>query len=398
MSIFTLPDLGEGLQEAEIVAWHVAEGDHVVADQPLVSVETEKAVVEVPSPEAGRIARLLARPGERVKVGAPIVAFAEGAPTDTGTVVGELAEKPSPRPAALPEGKVLAAPGVRAFARERGVDLAKIVGSGPGRAVTRADVERAVTRADVERAVTGADAERAVTGADAERAVTGADVERAAVGEAGAPAGEPLKGVRRAMALNMARAHAEVVPATLWDRADVEPWWSTQADVSVRLVRAIGIACAAVPALNACYDGRSMVRRLMPRVDLGIAVDTGEGLIVPVLRDIGNRDAADLRRDLDALKAATRARSVALADLRDPTISLSNFGTLVGRQAALVVLPPQVAIVGAGRIAPEAVPRGEGAAFRHMLPLSLTFDHRVVTGGEAARFLAAMIEDLQQQG
>jgi 2-oxoisovalerate dehydrogenase E2 component (dihydrolipoyl transacylase) len=202
--------------------------------------------------------------------------------------------------------------------------------------------------------------------------------------------------VRRAMASNMARAHADVVPATVWDQADIEAWWSPQADVSVRLVRAIAIACAAVPALNARYDGKAMVLKRLARIDLGIAVDTEDGLIVPVLRDIGTRDAADLRRGLDALKTATRERKVPLAELRDPTITLSNFGTLGGRHAALVVLPPQVAIVGAGRIDPQAVPMQDGVVFRHMLPISLTFDHRVVTGGEAARFIKALIDDLQR--
>ncbi|HYM04053.1 MAG TPA: dihydrolipoamide acetyltransferase family protein, partial [Stellaceae bacterium] len=347
MSRFALPDLGEGLQEAEIVAWHVAEGDHVVVDQPLVSVETEKAVVEVPSPHAGRIAELLAKPGDRIKVGAPIVVFEEGAHADTGTVVGELAERP-PERAGPAEHHAVASPGVRAFARERGVDLAQVAGSGPGGAVMRADIERAAA-------------------------------------QGGPVVGEPLKGVRRAMAVNMARANAEVVPATVWDQADVEAWWSPQADVSVRLIRAIAVACAAVPALNAHYDGKTMMRRLLPQIDLGIAVDTEDGLLVPVLRSIGNQDAASLRHALDGLKTSARERTVALADLRNPTITLSNFSALAGRHAALVILPPQVAIVGAGRIDPQAVPSREGVTFRHTLPISLTFDHRVVTGGEAAR-------------
>ena len=356
MSGFALPDLGEGLQEAEIVAWHVAEGDHVVADQPLVSVETEKAVVEVPSPQPGRIARLLAKPGDRVKVGAPILLFEEGVHGDTGTVVGELAQVQPARPTKSVEPHILASPSVRSLAHERGIDLASISGTGPAGAVTRADVERAAR---------------------------------------GATSGEVLKGVRRAMAVNMARAHAEIVPATLWDEADVARWWSPEADVTLRVVRAVAAACRAAPALNARYDGKSMQRHLAPQIDLGIAVDTEEGLIVPVLRDIGRRDPATLRRELDALKASTRSRKVALADLRDPTITLSNFGTLAGRHAALVILPPQVAIIGAGRIMPQALPSAGGVTFHPILPLSLTFDHRVVTGGDAARFLKAMIEDLQ---
>jgi pyruvate dehydrogenase E2 component (dihydrolipoamide acetyltransferase) len=363
MSSFALPDLGEGLQDAEIVAWHVAEGDHVVADQPLVSVETDKAVVEVPAPQAGRIAKLIGKAGDRVKVGAPLVFFEEGPHADVGTVVGELAEKSPAASTALlssppPSLRVEASPAVRAFAREREIDLAQVRGTGPNGAITRVDVERAEPspRSEV--------------------------------------AGEPLKGVRRTMATNMARSHAEIVPATIWDDADIEAWWTPAADVSTRLIRAIAGACAAVPALHARFDGASLRRQIPSQIDLGIAVDTEDGLLVPVLRDVGRASAAEVRTRLDEVKEAARTRRLTLADLRDPTITLSNFGTLAGRHAALVILPPQVAIVGAGRIYAAAVPDGGSVAFRHVLPLSLTFDHRVVTGGEAARFLAAMIGDL----
>ncbi len=359
MTTFLLPDLGEGLHEAELVSWHVAEGDNVVADQPLLSVETEKAVVEVPSPQAGRIARLLAKPGDRVKVGAPLVEFATGRRADAGAVVGELAAaaRPTPRVAATPASRVAAAPAARALARERGVDLGRLTGTGPGGAITRADVERAC---------------------------------------GGDSPGEPLRGVRRAMALNMIRAHAEVVPATLWDEADIEAWWAPGADVTLRLVRAIAAACAAEPALNARFDGKALTRQLMARIDLGIALDTPDGLIVPVLRDIAGRDDTALRRDLDRLKIAGHNRTLAPADLQRPTITLSNFGALAGRQAALVVVPPQVAIVGAGRIAMAPVPGDGGMLFHHFLPLSLTFDHRVISGGEVARFLRAMINALSE--
>lgn len=172
-------------------------------------------------------------------------------------------------------------------------------------------------------------------------------------------------------------------------------WWAADADVSLRLILAIAAACRAVPALNARYDGKTITRVLAPRVDLGIAVDTADGLIVPVLRDVGGCSPAELRRRIDALKQAAKMRTLQVADMRDPSITLSNFGTLAGRHAALVVLPPQVAIVGAGRIFAQAAPQGNLVEFRHVLPLSLTFDHRVITGGEAARFLAAMIEELR---
>jgi pyruvate dehydrogenase E2 component (dihydrolipoamide acetyltransferase) len=359
MSIFVLPDLGEGLQEAELVAWHVGEGDHVVADQPLVSVETEKAVVEVPSPQDGKIARLCVQPGNRVKVGGPLVEFEAGPRSDTGTIVGELSAAPPPVPPSAPQApSVRAAPAVRALAQRLGVDLAEISASGPGGAVTSADVERAA------------------------RAQTAAG-----------PV-EPLAGVRRAMAVNMARSHAEIVPATVSDEADIAAW-APRSDVTIRLARAIAAGCAASPGLNAWYDGRTMERRLLKQIDLGLAVDTEDGLFVPVLRNIGERDATDLRRGIEAMKKDVRARTVPIAELRGQTITLSNFGMFAGRFAALVIVPPQVAILGAGRIAERPVVADGKLAAHRILPLSLTFDHRAVTGGEAARFLKAAIEDLE---
>jgi len=352
MTRFQLPDLGEGLQEAEIVAWHVAAGDHVVADQPLVSVETEKAVVEVPSPQAGRIARLLVKVGDRVPVGAELVEFESGPHPDTGAVVGDLAGAPN---------AVKAAPAVRAFARERGVNLRTVRPTGPEGKIRRGELARTAAKEE---------------GKDGGR--------------------EPLRGVRRSMALNMARAHAAVAPATLFDSVDVGSWYAPMADVTVRLIRAIAAGAAASPALNAWFDDATMERQLLTQVDLGIAVDTESGLVVPVLRDVGVQDLAVLRAAVDRLKTAVRDRTVQPAELRRATITLSNFGTLAGRFASLAIVPPQVAILGAGRAAPEAVSAHAGVEFHHMLPLSLTFDHRVVTGGEAARFLKAAIKDLER--
>jgi 2-oxoisovalerate dehydrogenase E2 component (dihydrolipoyl transacylase) len=362
MSVFVLPDLGEGLQEAELVAWHVGEGDHVVADQPLASVETEKAVVEVPSPQAGKIARLCAQPGERIKVGMALVEFEEGPRSDTGTIVGELVPAPAPPSTAAPAPQgaaVRAAPAVRALAQRLGVDLAEVTASGPGGSATSADVERAA------------------------RAQTRSG-----------PA-EPLAGVRRAMAVNMVRSHAEIVPATVSDEADIAAW-PPRSDITIRLIRAVVAGCAASPGLNAWYDGRNMERRILRQIDLGLAVDTEDGLFVPVLRNIDGRDAADLRRGIEAMKKDVQARTVPVAELRGQTITLSNFGMFAGRFAALVIVPPQVAILGAGRIMPRAVVTEGRIEAHRMLPLSLTFDHRAVTGGEAARFLRAAIEELER--
>jgi 2-oxoisovalerate dehydrogenase E2 component (dihydrolipoyl transacylase) len=365
MRQFLLPDLGEGLEEAEIVAWHVTEGDHVVSDQPLVSVETDKAVVEVPSPRSGRITHLFGANGDLVKVGAPLVEFAEGPGEDTGTVVGELdegkrtQEKSAPLSGELPRVQsVHILPAVRALARKLDVDLNLVHASGPDGTITRADVERAA------------------------RSLT----------EAG-PA-EALRGMRRAMAQRMAAAHAEVVPASVTEEADIGDWTSCQ-DATIRLVRAIATACKAEPSLNAWYNAGAGERRLVKRIDIGIAVDTEGGLIVPVLRNVGERDAGDLRAGLDRMRADAEARSIPPDELRGATITLSNFGMIGGRFANLIVVPPQVAIVGAGRISQRVMARKDQPAVRRVLPLSLTFDHRVVTGGEAARFLVGLKFDLE---
>ncbi len=368
MIVFNLPDLGEGLREAEIVAWHVAEGEHVVVDQPLLSVETEKAVVEIPSPRSGHIAQLFVRAGERVPVGAPLLAFEEGPHPETGTVVGELAQPTAaaapaasaptaartPQPAAGPKGR--AAPAVRALARELGVDLARVQPTGPDGSITRADVEKAAAAA-------------------ADSTV--------------------LRGVRRVMAENMARAGREIVPATLHDHADIEQWGKDE-DVTVRLIRALIAGCTAEPALNARFDAEHLSLRRNPHIDVGLAIDSPEGLFVPVLRNVEEAGPDRWREQIDAAKRGVQERSLSPAELRNPTITLSNFGTIAGRHAALVIVPPQVAILGAGRIGDVAVRANDAVTLHRSLPLSLTFDHRAVTGGEAARFLRAVIADLER--
>jgi len=367
MPIFNLPDLGEGLQEAEIVTWHVAPGEHVVADQPLVSVETDKAVVEIPSPRAGRIAKIFGKPGERRRIGAPLVEFEEAGRAQSETLVGQIPEaetakaKPAAEPALAGEApKIAASPAVRALAREWGVELARALPTGPGGTITKADLERAV----------------------------------AAMSSAGSGY-EPLRGVRRTMADNMARAHAEVVPATVTDEAIVDRWPEAP-EVTMRLLQAVVAACGGEPALNAWYDGRTKARRLHKSVNLGIAVDSPDGLFVPVIRDAGALAPAEVKARLAVLIGGVKSRSLTPADFREATITLSNFGGIGGIHAALVVLPPQVAIIGAGRILSRVLPGPEGPKARRVMPLSLTFDHRAVTGGEAARFLGLMIRALEQ--
>jgi pyruvate dehydrogenase E2 component (dihydrolipoamide acetyltransferase) len=199
------------------------------------------------------------------------------------------------------------------------------------------------------------------------------------------------------MAANMARAWREVVHATLQDKADIEAWPPSE-DLTGRLVRALIAGCKAEPSLNASYDAASMSLRENPTIDLGLAIDSSDGLFVPVLRDAARAAPQGWRRQIEAFKRGVQSRSLTPADLRGATITLSNFGSIAGRHASLIVMPPQVAILGVGRIVALPVRGADGGiALHRALPLSLTFDHRAVTGGMAARFLRAVIADLESK-
>ena len=268
MKIFRLPDLGEGLQEAEVVEWRVQSGQTVAVDDPLLAVETAKAVVEIPSPHAARIERLFAKVGEIVHIGSPLVGFDGAGEEDegAGSIVGAVATgtqvmREAPSSLEHAGAGIRAMPAVRALARKLGVDLAIVTPSGADGVITSADVER-VARV---------------------------------LAESG-PA-EPLRGFRRAMAQNMALARSEVAAATIMDDADIGSW-SKDADTTIRLIRALVAGCRAEPSLNAWFESQTMARRVLGKIDLGVAVDLPEGLFVPVLRDVGNRDAADLRAGL----------------------------------------------------------------------------------------------------
>jgi pyruvate dehydrogenase E2 component (dihydrolipoamide acetyltransferase) len=197
------------------------------------------------------------------------------------------------------------------------------------------------------------------------------------------------------MAENMARSALEVPGSTVTDEVLVGRW-PKDADVTLRLIRAIVAACRAEPALNASFDKARMARKLHGKIDLGIAVNTGDGLFAPVLRDVANRSDADLRAGLEAMKLDVAARKVPLSGLTGQTITLSNFGMLGGLNASLAIVPPQVAILGAGRIFEAVRPVSGEIHITKVLPLSLTFDHRVVTGAEAVRFLNAVVAALAE--
>lgn len=437
---FLLPDLGEGLPDATIVEWYVKEGDVIRLDENLVSMETAKAVVDVPSPVSGKVLKLAGGPGDVIVTGTMLAEFeidpslpqrAEGQdtghhhgpshaapepaapapaaavkaePEDAGTVVGAMqVGNAVVSEAALAVGGVKAVPAVRAMARKLGVDLARVRASGPDGTVTMDDVKRAAADGSAKPGAAPAPARAAAPVAATTPAAAPAG--RSTLSQSGKPmrtqppgvaaSGQPeqLKGVRRNMARVMADAHAKVVPTTLCDDADLHAWLGKQ-DITARLVRAIVVACKTVPALNAWFDGEALSRTLHPNVDIGIAVDTDDGLFVPALRNADMLDARGIREGINRLRAQVEARSLPASELSGYTISLSNFGMFAGRYATPVVVPPCVAIVGAGKLSHDVVAVIGGIEVHRRMPISLTFDHRACTGGEAARFLKALLDDM----
>ncbi len=374
MKTFLLPDLGEGLAEAEIHEWFVKEGDEIKIDQLMVSVETAKAVVDVPSPRSGTIAKLHGKRGDIIKVGEPLVEFTDGEDkpqksSDKGTVAGKivvgdtiLEEEPMGVTTQQSTGsaRIKAIPAVRALAKQLNVDLTTINGTGAQQQITLEDVKRA------------------------SKQTTGTLLTDA----------EPLHGVRRTMAQTMAKAHDEIVSVTIVDDADLHNW-APDTDITLRIIRSIIRACQTETALNAWYDGTQMARQLHSNINLGLAVDSTEGLFVPVIKNAQELSPLELRNQINQLKEQTKNRTLPPERFKEATITLSNFGNFAGRYANPVVVPPTVAIIGAGRIRDEVVAVNGSMEIHRILPISLTFDHRAATGGEATRFLATMLKDLQ---
>ena len=361
---FRLPDLGEGLTEGEVARWLVTEGQEIAEDDPLVEIQTDKATVEIPSPAAGVVSRILVAEGEVVPVGTVLVAIGEDAsdpPSETDVTRGQTpsSEEDTSVPAAT-DGRARATPLVRKVARELGVDIAGLTGTGPQGRITEEDVREA--------AVSGSQA------SDGRR--------------------EPLRGVRRVIAEHMARAHREVPPVTWVEECDFEA-----VDME-KLVAAVVKACAdelqAFPELNARLDGDSIV--YLDRYDIGVAVQTAQGLMVPVVRGCDAKAVAEIHAELVSL--ADRARDGALTseELRGSTFTVTSAGKLGGLFQTPIVNHPEVAILSIGRIAPRPVVRDSAVAVRRTGTVALTFDHRVIDGARAAEFGLAVIARVECKG
>jgi pyruvate dehydrogenase E2 component (dihydrolipoamide acetyltransferase) len=389
MTTFNLPDLGEGLPEAEIVAWHVAEGDAVKVDDLLVSVETAKVVVEVPSPQSGIIEKLYASAGDIVATGAPLVEFADDA-RDTATAAAPVESESAATvvsnmptgDAVLQEtaitggsrrkktGRIKATPSVRTQAKRLGIDLANVTPTGKNGQITIADLDGFAAKGKVR--------SRSRPGHPA----------------ATAARSQQLRGPRRAMAQSMGKYRDEVALCTLFDDADIDEWL-VKRNITARILRSIVAGCIAEPGLNGFYDADSLTHQAEARMDIAMAVDTEDGLILPVIRSVEAMSLGDIRAAVGELKEATRKRTVAPKDMINYTFTLSNFGMMAGRYATPLMVPPTVGILGTGRLQHDVVAVMGGIEVHRRIPLSLSFDHRCVTGGEAARFLAAVMADLE---
>jgi pyruvate dehydrogenase E2 component (dihydrolipoamide acetyltransferase) len=428
---FVLPDLGEGLTEAEIRQVLVHEGDVVGEDAPLLEVETDKATVEIPSPMGGRIEKIHVQPGQTVKVGQVLVTFGDvGAPATVGdgggkpapaaARAGEAAEARAmpnvdaapPVPAAIAPprtGPVPATPATRRLARELGVELRAVPGSGPGGRVTDDDVRAAAAgpgRAEPAPARTAAAGPPAVAKPLAPVGVEPPPLPR--FEQWGPVERQPLSHLRRTIAERMTLAATVIPHVTHFDRADItdldalirrnlEPAQARGVTLTLTafLLKAAALALGEHPQFNASLDaaaGELIVKRY---VHLGVAVATERGLIVPVLRDVDRKPLLEVQRELGALAARVREGKATLDDLRGGTFTITNIGALGGTGAIPIINYPEVAILGVARAREEAVVRGGQIVPRLLLPLTLTFDHRAADGADGARFATAVVGRLE---
>ena len=398
---FKLPDLGEGIAEVELRRWLVAEGERVAEHQALLEVETDKAVVEVPAPRAGTVTRIYRQEGETVKVGETLVSIAE---SEAGIAKAEAEVPPRPRSAGivgtLPEAddgahlaapqefSGLATPMVRKLARDRGIDLRRVRGSGPRGCITPEDLDRqtAEVRGTEERGTEARGTEE-----------TYGPVERLAI-----------RGLRRTIARNVAASQRTAVSVTSMEEVDITEIWEMrsreQGEVESRgthlpflpfFIKATQHALREHPLLNASLDDAAQAIIVKKHYHFGIAVATPEGLLVPVIRDVDQKSIIELAEAIQELGRKAHDRTLSLDDLRGSSFTITNYGHFGGTFATPVINWPDVAILGFGRIVERPwVHRGK-IAIRKILPLSLTFDHRVTDGADAAQFLGKLLRYLE---
>jgi pyruvate dehydrogenase E2 component (dihydrolipoamide acetyltransferase) len=393
---FRFPDVGEGITEGEVVRWLVREGDEVKVDQTLAEIETDKAIVEMPSPYAGTVLKLHVKEKEVVKVGQPLVTIGEkgeslAAPAAAAAETAPAAPTPAgPRPGALPlgtPGEVLATPRVRALAKELGVDLASVKGTGPGGRVTEDDVRSATSAPPEKKLAVKVKAKYDLYG----------NLERL-----------PLRGVRRATAKKMRESLDHAAHVTHCDEADAGPLdallkrMKPEAEAAgIKLtylpfiVKAVVEALKLHPPFNAMLDEAESEIVLKRYYNIGIAVDVPDGLIVPVIKFADQKSLLDIAKEIQTLAGRARDRTVDLADLQGGTFSITNVGVIGGHAATPIINYPEAAILATMKIADRARVVDGAVVGRKTLPLCLAFDHRIVDGAAAARFTKDLVRLLE---
>lgn len=420
---FKLPDLGEGLTEGEIVKWLVKVGDSIEEGQNFVQLETDKAVVDIPSPRKGTVLKLGAAEGETVQVGQVLIVIGEpgekpeapprpkkkpekeeARPRPSVGVVGELEEAPEeieekapPRPAAPPamaRAEILAVPMVRKLAADMKIDLRTVRGSGPQGRITKDDVLKAAKEKKAP-----------------EKEAPPKEVKELRKDAYGSVERIPLRGLRKTIAQSMAKSKSIIPHAAGIDEADVTQLLTLKARAKERaaqrkihltilpfVIKAVAAALEEHPYLNASLDDGSGEILLKKYYNIGIAVDTKDGLIVPVVKNVKGKNVFQLATELTELSDKARARTIDLADLKGGTFTLTNFGAMGGLYGFPIIHHPEVGILGMGKIFEKPVVKEGKIEIRKVLPLSLSFDHRVVDGAEAVRFMNTVIQFLEDPG
>lgn len=428
---FRLPDIGEGLTEAEIVRWLVAEGESVVEDQAIVEVETDKAVVEIPSPYAGVVLRHGGAEGDTIEVGSVLVVIGEPgesaptgpepasvSPTDTpdpertstsssvsAPIVGSISEEAetltSPTAATSGTGSgVKALPVVRKLARDHGVDLASVKGSGPGGRITREDVEALISEPEPAVAAEPTPAPPPTQPPPVEVSPKAAAAQLPTV----PPGRHPMSRLRRTIAANMAKSWAEIPQVTTFEDVDATRLLEVRHALGERhavkipiealVIKAVSPALRVFPEFNATLDGDDLV--VHDSHDIGVAVDTPDGLMVAVIRDAGSKGVLDLGSEVRRLGEAAKSRSLGIEELTGQTFTVSNIGAVGGGHGTPIVPPGTTAILSVGMARPKPIVFDDDIVIAPVMPLSLSYDHRVIDGALGRRFIALLIENLEE--
>jgi pyruvate dehydrogenase E2 component (dihydrolipoamide acetyltransferase) len=376
---FKLPDLGEGITEGEIRKWLFKEGDSVEEHQNVLEIETDKAIVEVPSPRAGRIAKINKEEGETAKVGEVLMTIAEeGEAVEAKPKPQEMAKSVSVVGVLPEEEEMLATPGARAAARELGIKVEEVRGTGPGGSVTLDDVRKAASAA-------------------------GKAEDRYGPSERVA-----LKGLRKTIAKNLITAQHTTAFVTGMEEADITELWDLRErekksliDKGVHLtflpfvIKAVQHALAGHPLLNASIDDELEEIIIKKYYNIAIAVDTPDGLMVPVIKDADKKTILDLSLEIQSLSVKAKERKIKIEEMKGSTFTITNYGHFGGTFATPIINYPDVAILGTGRISQKPWVKGGRVVIRRILPLSLTFDHRVTDGVDASQFLAKIVNYLE---